>query len=43
MIRGREKRRSKIYNFVWDLLGRMVGGREFQRVGPEFVIALNNN
>ena len=37
---GREKRRSKIYKFLWDLIERMVGGREFHRVGPEFLKAL---
>ena len=42
MIKDREKIRSKIYNFVWDLLGRMVGGKDYHRVGPEFLKALNN-
>ena len=40
MIMGREKRRSKIYKFLWDLIERMVGGRELHRVGPEFLKAL---
>ena len=40
MIMGREKRRS-IYE--WDLIERMVGGREFHRVGPEFLKALEFN
>ena len=41
MIMGREKRRSKIYKLcVCDLIERMVGGREFHRVGPEFLKAL---
>ena len=25
---------------MWDLIERMVGGREFYRVGPEFLKAL---
>ena len=37
---GRDKRRSKIYKLLWDLIERMVGGKEFHRVGPEFLKAL---
>ena len=40
MIRGREKRRSRFINILWDLIERMVGGREFHRVGPEFLKSL---
>ena len=28
MIRGREKRRSKIYKSFWDLIERIVGEKE---------------
>ena len=40
MILGREKRRIRFINLLWDLIERMVGGREFHRVGPEFLKAL---
>ena len=37
MIIGREKRRSKIYK---SFVERIVGVREFHRVGPEFLKAI---
>ena len=37
---GREKRRSNIYKSFVEQIERMVGGREFHRVGPEFLKAL---
>ena len=40
MIRGREKRRSQIYKSFVGLIERMVGVREFHRVGPEYLKAL---
>ena len=40
MIRGREKRRSKIYKSFVGSNRRMVGGREFHRVGPDFLKSL---
>ena len=40
MIRGREKKEVRFINLLWDLIERMVGGREFHRVGSEFLKAL---
>ena len=37
MIMGREKEEVRFINLVWDLIERMVGGREFHRVGPELL------
>ena len=40
MIMGREKEEVRFINILWDLIERMVGGREFHMVGPEFLKAL---
>ena len=37
MISGREKRRSDIYKSLWDLVEWMLRGRDYHRVGPEFL------
>ena len=34
------KEEVRFINLLWDLIERMVGGREFHRVGPEFLKAL---
>ena len=40
MIRVERKEEVRFINLLWDLIERMVGGREFHRVGPEFLKAL---
>ena len=40
MIRGREKRIVRFINLLWDLIEHMIGGREFNRVGPEYLKVL---
>ena len=40
MIWVERKEEVRFINLLWDLIERMVGGRKFHRVGPEFLKAL---
>ena len=43
MIRSREKRRSTIYKSLWDLIERMVGGRNSIEWDRTYIYYNNSN